>query len=139
VSGIVYDVYERRSKVPAMLAELAVPIEACRLAVGDYAIGRNVLVERKCVADLHQSIVRGRFWPQIGRLRIVALAPYLLVEGPDLDAGPLLPTAVRGCLVAAMDLGVHVIRSSEERDSAQWLHRILVRHGVRRPHLEKPA
>jgi Fanconi anemia group M protein len=108
------------------------------LAVGDYAIGDGVLVERKTVGDLHRSVVRGRFWFQVGRLRRAGPVPYLLVEGADLDDGTLTPTAVRGCLVAAVDLGVRLIRSSDPADSALWLHRLAFRHGERPPRRDRP-
>lgn len=90
-----------------------------RLAVGDYLVGRAV-VERKSVEDLHLAIIKGRFWPQIGRLTRTS-RPLLLVEGPDLDAGPLRPESVRGALLAVDELGVGIIRSSGPADSALWL------------------
>ena len=108
------------------------------LGVGDYAIGRTVVVERKRVDDLHGSVIRGRFWAQIGRLRVSVLDPYLLVEGPDLDDGPLSPQAVRGCLVTAADLGVRLLRSTDAADSALWLHRLAIRHGERPPRRDRP-
>ena len=132
------DVHERWSTVPARLRGLGLEVVTVPLAVGDYAIGEAVLVERKTVGDLHRSVVRGRFWFQIGRLRRAGPVPYLLVEGADLDDGTLTPTAVRGCLVAAIDLGVRLVRSSDPADSALWLHRLAVRHGERRPRRDRP-
>ena len=136
---IVCDIRERVSTVPAWLRGLGVDVEWASLATADYAIGRTVLVERKSVLDLHGSIMRGRFWPQVGRLKVAVLQPYLLVEGRDLDAGPLSPNAIRGCLVAAADNGLRLLRSSDARDTALWLHRLAVRHGDQPPRIDKPA
>src|SRR6476646_701302 len=89
MEAIVCDARERGVSIRRRLVELGVDVEVATLAAGDYAIGQTVLVERKTVSDLHLTIITGRFWLQIGRLRRGALAPYLLVEGVDLDAGPL--------------------------------------------------
>jgi len=56
VATIVCDVHERRSTVPAGLIGLGVSVEMTTLGVGDYAIGRTVVIERKRVDDLHGSV-----------------------------------------------------------------------------------
>jgi len=117
---VVVDIYERESRVRRALQELGVTTVMRALAVGDYEAG-GAIVERKSVRDLHLSIISGRFWRQIARMRRVALRPYVLVEGADLDDGPLRPEAVRGALVAVAELGVPVMRSSDPQDSAAWL------------------
>jgi ERCC4-type nuclease len=90
------------------------------LEVGDYIAG-SAIVERKSVRDLHLSVINGTFWPQIGRLSRAKRHPFLLVEGPDLDAGPLHPASVRGAILAVGELGIRVIRSADPADSALWL------------------
>lgn len=56
---------------------------------GDYAVGADTLVERKRVLDLHSAVPKGRLWPQLAKLRSGCAFPYLLVEGTDIDRGPL--------------------------------------------------
>jgi len=131
---VIADTFERRSGIPQRLVEAGLDVEVRGLGVGDYAAGRT-LVERKTVLDLHGSIMKGRFWPQIGRLRLACGLPYLLVEGDDLDAGPLRPNAIRGACLALAELGVRVIRSRDADDSARWLS-VLAR---RRRSSERPA
>ena len=87
-----------------LLAENAVQVFVDRLDVGDYVVAPGCVVERKHVVDLHDSIVRGRFWPQLGRLRSGSDEQYLLVEGRSL-AGPVHPDAIRGALLATGELG----------------------------------
>src|SRR5436190_23990646 len=77
------------------------------LPLADYEAGL-ALVERKSVFDLHAAIIEGRFWPQIGRLSRTARRPYLLVEGVDLDAGPLKPASARGAVLAVGELGIGI-------------------------------
>jgi hypothetical protein len=109
--------------VASALEELGAGVVVLRLPVGDHEIAEHVLVERKAVNDLHDSVVRGRFWRQVGLLRAGCASPYLLIEGRSLDAGPLTKAAVRGICVAAIDLGVRLIRTEDTVDSAQWLVR----------------
>ncbi len=118
--SIVVDIYEREGRVWNALQMLGVATKLDRLPVGDYEAG-GAIVERKSVRDLHLSIISGRLWRQLARLRRVASRPYLLVEGDDLDAGPLRPQSVRGALIAISELAVPVIRSADPSDSAAWL------------------
>ena len=136
---ITVDVFERGCAVPTELARLGVDVEVTALVSGDYRIGRDVLIERKTVSDLHGSLASGRLFAQIGRVRDEASCPYLLVEGGDLDAGPRHPNAVRGALLAIAELGVSTIRSVDSIDSARWLHRLVVRQARRRAAASPPA
>src|SRR5229473_2596431 len=117
---VVVDTRERESRLLDALHRLEVPTALRRLAVGDYIAG-SAIVERKSVRDLHLSVINGTFWPQIGRLSRAKRHPFLLVEGSDLDAGPLHPASVRGAILAVGELGIRVIRSSDPGDSALWL------------------
>jgi ERCC4-type nuclease len=124
---IVVDVHERPSGVPDALTRLGTLVEVASLPAGDYAVSADCIVERKSVLDLHGSILKGRFWPQIGKLKAECEFPHLLVEGRDLDRGPLHPNAIRGACLTAIELGVALLRSDDRDDSARWLHRLAVR------------
>ncbi len=137
------DSREPRDAVPRRLRELGVETEFELLPAGDYVVGKEALVERKTVRGLHAAIVDATFWPQIGRLRQAARFCYLLVEGPNLDDGPLTQAAVRGICIALIDLGVAVVRSSSAHDSALWLHRLAerrttARYRDRAPYAQRP-
>lgn len=118
---IVADLCEVPSRIPAMLEELGADVEIRPLAAGDYVLELGWVVERKTVRDLHGSVLAGRFWTQIGKLRREARRPCLLIEGPDLDAGELSPNAVRGVCVTVLDVGVAILPSRDAADSARWL------------------
>jgi Fanconi anemia group M protein len=124
---VVADVREIPSGVPKRLEGLDVSVSRKRLQVGDYVVGSGAIVERKSVLDLQDSLIKGRLWIQIGRLREVAVWPYLLIEGASLDKGPISAEALRGLWLAVSDLGVVVLRSSDVRETALWLHRLAVR------------
>jgi hypothetical protein len=142
-AGVVVGIFERGSGVPATLQRLGARVAVEPLAAGDYRIAGGVLVERKTVADLHGSLGRGRFWAQVGRIRDAAVFPLLLVEGDELDAGPLHPNVIRGALLAVAELGVAIVRSRDPADSALWLHRLALRQArkerTRSRRRERPA
>lgn len=114
------DRYERESRLTDALHSLGVKTETRRLPVADYRAG-DALVERKSVRDLHLAIIKGRFWPQIGRLSRTAKRPYLR------------PASVRGALLAVDELGIGIIRTRDPRDSALWLKLIASRTERARP------
>src|SRR3954469_22112001 len=106
---IIVDVHEKQSGIADTLAELGSEIEFASLPAGDYAVGADTLVERKRVLDLHGAILRGRLWPQLAKLRAACAFPYLLVEGSDIDRGPLHHNAVRGACLAVIDQGIALL------------------------------
>jgi DNA excision repair protein ERCC-4 len=126
---ILVDYGERRSRLPTHLVELGLGLDVtlCSLDVGDVSVSDRAVVERKTVPDLHRSIATGRLWRQVGSMRSVLSVPYLVVEGVDLSAGPVVPEGVRGALLAVAESGVTVIRSADVEDSAAWIRSIAIR------------
>ena len=136
---ILADVHELPSGVPGRLAALGVDVEISALPAGDYCVARGVLVERKSVLDLHDSLLKGRLWRQVGALRRASSRPFLLVEGRDLDRGPIHPHAIRGVCLAVQEQGIHIIRTTDVQDTALWLWRLAVRARITRPRPERPV
>jgi Fanconi anemia group M protein len=126
-------VHEQQSGIPQALENLGIEVSVAPLHAGDYAIGPDVLVERKSVLDLHGSIERGRFWTQIGKLKYSSPFPFLLVEGEDIDNGPLSPKAIRGACIAVVHRGIRLVQTTNQADSALWLERLAVRAARYKP------
>ncbi|MCY7301752.1 MAG: hypothetical protein LH654_01700 [Thermoleophilia bacterium] len=127
---ITVDVRERRSDVPPLLIEAGADVDLVTLAVGDYAVGDRV-IERKTVPDLHKSLVDRRLWSQVAALRHDSRRAYLLVEGVDLDRGPVPARAIRGALFKVLDNGIRLLSTASPEDTALWLH-VLARQEQRR-------
>lgn len=130
------DVHEPKA-IAEELRRIGAEARRYRLPVGDFRAD-GMLVERKTARDFHLTLVAGRLWGQLGRLRAAGGSPYLLVEGPSLDAGPLSPSAIRGALLAVGENGVTVVRSESQADSALWLYRIACRAGRRHRERDRP-
>ena len=135
---IIADVHETKSGIPAALESLGAQVSIAPLPGGDYLLGADTIAERKRVRDLHAAILKGRFWAQIAKLRGAGSFPYLLIEGPNLDDGPLHPNAVRGACLAVIDQGVALLRSTGREDSARWLYRLAVRSQRLEPPPDRP-
>ncbi len=136
---ILADTFERAGGVVEALRGSGVDVEVQPLPVGDYDLGSGVLVERKTVPDLHLSLERGRFWPQIGELRRSSRLPYLLIEGDGIDCGSIEPAAIRGACLAVIGQGVPILFSRDAADSATWLRLLAVRVNGVRPGRDRPA
>jgi DNA excision repair protein ERCC-4 len=129
--SITVDQFELASGMLLRLEHLGLTTTVRSLPAGDYATGSSI-VERKTVHDLHVTLRRGRFWSQLGKLKMTGLFAYLLVEGPSLDDGPVHPHSIRGVLLATMEQRVRVIRSESADDSALWLARLAYRGNAKR-------
>jgi len=125
------DVHERRSGVPDALRRAGTPFAVTPLPVGDYRVG-DVLIERKTTLDLHRSLLKGRLWDQVGRLRQAAARRYVIIEGASAYQGPLRMETVRGLVLALDDLGVTVLRTATPEDSAAWIAALAKRQLGRR-------
>jgi DNA excision repair protein ERCC-4 len=127
------DVFEQISGIPEFLQVLGASIKIERLKAGDYRVGENTILERKSVADLHGSVIDGRFWAQVGALRESSRYPFLLVEGQNIDIGGVEPAAIRGICLATIRLGIRLLRSTDACDSALWIFRLAAQtHGRQR-------
>jgi ERCC4-type nuclease len=133
------DAREPLDCIPRALADLGFEVEERRLPCGDYVLPNGVIVERKTVGGLNRSLVHGSFWPQLGKLRNTARAPYLLVEGPDLHAGRVPPRAVIGALLAVIGQGVPVLWSRDAFLTAHWIGLLANRAARLQPVRDRPA
>lgn len=122
--SITVDYRERRSGIPAMLAEFGITVEECELEVGDYIIVPGQIgVERKAPRDLALSIQQRRLFEQAEHLKAAFAFPILVVEGPSLYAyTKMSPNALRSALARIMIVpGVNFLRTDNKDDTAGYL------------------
>jgi len=76
-------VMDRRepNRIAEKLSAKGVEVYIGSLDVGDYVVG-NVLVERKKGLDLHHSIVDGRVWDELYRMKNTDMKPCLAIVEP---------------------------------------------------------
>jgi len=125
---------ETSSKVVEVLSGLGAAIRLERLAQGDYAIGDRILIERKTARDFVDTLINRDLLGQIKEMAEVVPRPVLIIEGGDLySLRDIHPNAIKGVLAAlTIDMGVSLLFTRDEQDTAQMLFVLAKREGSER-------
>ncbi|WAI01241.1 DEAD/DEAH box helicase [Methanogenium organophilum] len=104
-------------------------LEIRRLESGDYAIGNQMLVERKTTRDFVDTLVERDLLGQIRQIADSCEHPVLIIEGTDLYAQRnIAPNAIRGALAAiSIQLGVSVFMVTNPEETAEMLYVLMNR------------
>jgi Fanconi anemia group M protein len=126
---VVYaDSREGNSKVIRHLTEMEMDVKVRSMAVGDYQVSDEVVIERKTAKDFVDSIIDKRLFKQARELSEEFKRPILILEGDDIYNGMIHPNAVRGTIAAiAIDFGISIIPTRNSEDTAAMIKRIAVR------------
>jgi ERCC4-related helicase len=134
---------ETSSKVVEVLSGLGAAIRLERLGHGDYAVGDRILIERKTARDFVDTLINRDLLGQIKAMAETVPRPVLIIEGGDLyTQRDIHPNAIKGVLAAlAIDMGVSLLFTRDEQDTAQMLFIIAKREdserGERKVHPHK--
>jgi ERCC4-type nuclease len=121
MATIIVDQRERNSDLADALRANGIDVKFKTLPVGDYILSDRVCVERKTVHDFESSIMNGRLFEQIDRLKKVNSSPMLLLEG-DRDSFRLKGKVINGTIAALyIEYGIVVIASHSAADTAEIL------------------
>jgi ERCC4-related helicase len=114
---------ETSSKVVEVLSELGAAIRLERLPHGDYAIGDRILIERKTARDFVDTLINRDLLGQVKAMAEAVPRPVVIIEGGDLyTQRDMHPNAIKGVLAAlAIDMGVSLLFTRDEQDTAQML------------------
>ncbi|WP_461866926.1 DEAD/DEAH box helicase [Thermococcus sp.] len=121
---VVYvDTRELRSQVPKYLKEMGADIQVKTLDVGDYIVSEEIAVERKSANDFIQSIIDGRLFDQVKRLREAYERPIIVIEGQLYGIRNVHPNAIRGAIAAVtVDWGVPVLFAQDPKETASYIY-----------------
>jgi Fanconi anemia group M protein len=128
---ITVDHREMSSTVVEELIRSGVKIRPAQLDIGDYLLSDRVIVERKTVQDLSDSLIDGRLFEQLSRAREGFERPLMIVEGDDLfNRRNIARSALMGALASiTVDFNVPVIMTRDPTETAGLLQAILRRSG----------
>ena len=120
---IIIDHREYRSSVVRNLMELGINIESQQLEIGDYILSSRIGVERKKVDDYLNSLINGRLFSQISKLRESYSRPMLIIEGENLfTKRNITQNAIYGSLVSIMiDYGIPIFTTKDDIETANFL------------------
>lgn len=120
---IIVDYREYRSNVVNNLNNLEVIIEPKQLEVADYILSSRIGVERKNVDDFLNSLISGKLFNQISKLRESFSRPMLIIEGEGLlTKRNINHNAIFGSLVSIMvDYGIPIFSTKDDIETANLL------------------
>jgi Fanconi anemia group M protein len=122
------DSREGNSKVIRHLSEMEMDVKIQSMAVGDYQVSDEVVIERKTAKDFVDSIIDKRLFKQARELSEEFKRPLIILEGDDLYNGMLHPNAIRGSIASlALDFRISIIPTRNAQDTAAMIKRIAVR------------
>jgi len=121
---ITVDNREFNSGVVEHLYAEGIKIKSESLPAGDY-LTKETLLERKEASDFVSSILDGRLFLQLRKLKQSHPNPLVIIEG-DIKTGRLTNNAVRGALLSiAIDFKVPVLVSFDAGETAQIIKSII--------------
>lgn len=121
---IIVDNREYRSNVIRFLSGKDVEIESQQLDVGDYVLSSRIGVERKKVDDFLNSLIEGKLFFQMRKLRDAYSRPVLILEGEGLlTKRNISHNAIFGSLVSIIvDFGIPIITTKSAHETADLLY-----------------
>lgn len=115
---IIIDYREKNSLVPAELKNLNKMIKFDKLKVGDY-ITNNIIIERKTLSDLQNSIINKRIFSQINNLKENKSILILEFNSEDLF---IHENAIKGFLISlALEHKIPYIISKNPKETARYI------------------
>ncbi len=125
LAHIVADDRERKSDVIELLLEIEnVEVDIRRLSIGDYQIGKRVIIERKTLKDFAISVIDGRLFKQMIYLANSKFEGVLILEGTSSDSIEIGVTreAMQGALInVSLIMGIPVLRSKNPAETAKLI------------------
>ena len=123
---IAVDDRERSSGVADALSRRpGVNITSRRLPLGDFEVDKNLIVERKTLADFAVSVLDGRLFRQVGRLaRNHEVRSCLILEGTSEHYPKLaipMPAFQGALITVTLVFGVPVLRSANPEETADLI------------------
>jgi ERCC4-type nuclease len=116
---VIADKRERNREIISALEDSGIEVRMETLPCGDYAVSERVCVERKTVSDFESSIVDGRLFEQIARLKESYKMPVLIVEGDKADFRFKRNVIIGAVVSACIDHGVSILFSDDALDTAK--------------------
>ncbi len=122
---IVLDDREARGGVLEELRGLGgLSIEVRRLTLGDYILDDRLLIERKTLPDLTESIKDGRLFQQARGLAEAPMQSLIILEGraSGLNASRMRRESIQGALITlTIFFGIPLLRSRDPRETARLM------------------
>ncbi|HVC58434.1 MAG TPA: ERCC4 domain-containing protein [Candidatus Acidoferrales bacterium] len=133
VLRVIVDQRERNQELIELLEASGMEVSFDTLPVGDYAISERVCIERKTISDFESSMMSGRLFEQIARLREAYAFPILILEG-EYEEFRLKSKVINGAIASLyIDYGINVMHSHGEKNTAEMISSLAKHESQGRP------
>jgi Fanconi anemia group M protein len=121
---VIVDSRERNQELIFRLEETGCSLIIETLDIGDYLLSDRIAVERKTVSDFEGSIMDGRLFDQLERIKRSFESPILLIEGSRKEFR-LGKNVILGTIASIYtDFNILVVRTAGPKESADIMARI---------------
>ncbi len=118
---LIVDQRERNEELICSLETMGFAIDVQTIPIGDYVISDRICIERKTISDFESSIMSGRLFEQLGRMKETYQLPILLLEG-DHGGFRLGSNVINGTIISIyIDYGIPIMFSHGPEHSAEIL------------------
>lgn len=118
---VIVDNRERNVELLDAIGRNGVDMEFRTVHVGDYVVSDRVCIERKTIYDFESSIINGRLFDQIKRLKEHYDFPILILEG-DQDYFRLKNNVINGAIASLyIDYGIEVLCTYDAYNSGELI------------------
>jgi len=126
---IIVDNREFNSLVVRELVQRKIIVEPQQLPIGDYIISERICIERKLVSDFLQSLIDGRLFSQLKKIKSEYQRPIIILEGEELfTTRKIHSSAIYGALVSIIsDFNIPIISTKNAAESAELIRVIAQR------------
>jgi Fanconi anemia group M protein len=113
----------RESEIIKRLLREKADVKEKQLPIGDFIVSKRSVVERKTANDFLQSIVDGRLFSQLHKMKKFE-KPVFILEGLNIfnNERNIHPNAIRGALSSiALDFSIPLVWTREEKETAEMV------------------
>jgi len=133
---VIVDQRERNAEILEILDRYRLDVRFETLQIGDYVVSDRICIERKTVSDFESSLINGRLFEQIKRMKENYQVPLLIIEG-DTEKFRLKRNVIIGAIVSMyIDYNIQTLISRDEEETALFIKTIATqeaRDEVREP------
>jgi len=122
---IICDHRETASSVVRILSLMGLNLKLEQLVVADYIISERVGIERKSAKDFNDSIIDGRLFSELSKLKEKFLRPILILEGDPFMDSNISKNALYGAVTSIIiNLGVSIYKTKNTTETAEFLYQL---------------
>lgn len=118
---VVADQRERNTELLEGLMKSNMDVTVKTLHVGDFIVSDRVCIERKTVPDFESSVINGRLFEQVKRMKEHYDFPILIIEG-DADDFRMKSSVINGTIASLyIDYGIVAMASRDAESTAELI------------------